>query len=210
MRGEHKRFDAMAERIETGGRGEPRRQAQRQFRIGDGALGDEVRRDEAELPAIIERQQRGAADLGAGSGGGRNGDQRRDLAGDAIEPAIDHGVLLKRHRVRREQRHALGEIDGRAAAKRHQAVAALGLVHGERRKHGGFGGVGRGIDKDRRALGEEGQSLAGDPGGNDTLVGHQQRALQPEFGHRVLQRGQRADPEIDGSQIGNTAHYKSP
>ena len=78
----------------------------------------------AELAAVGERQQRRAPDLRAGPRRRRNRDHRRDRGRDPPEPAVDGGILLQRPLVGRQQRHALGEVDRRAAAQRHDPVAA--------------------------------------------------------------------------------------
>ena len=98
-------------------------QAERQLGIADRALRDQMRADEAELAAVGERQQRRAADLRAGAGGGRHRDDRRDRGADPREPAIDRRIVLERAGVGGEQRHALGEVDRRAAADRDDPVA---------------------------------------------------------------------------------------
>ena len=71
-------LDAVRERVEAGGGGEAGRQAEGELGIADRALRDQVRADEAELAGVGEGEERGAADLGAGAGGGRDGDDRGD------------------------------------------------------------------------------------------------------------------------------------
>ncbi len=51
---------------------------------------------------------------------------------DAVDAAVDRRIVLERAGVGREQRHALGEVDRRAAAERDDAVAGLGALDRER------------------------------------------------------------------------------
>jgi hypothetical protein len=120
----------------------------RQLRIADRPLRDEVRADEAELPPVVEGDERGAADLGAGAGGGRDGDHRGDRRRDLRQAAEDRGIGLDRPGMGGKERHALGEVDRRAAAHRDDAVAAALGIDGERGDGGRLGGVRRDIKED--------------------------------------------------------------
>src|SRR5690606_19747537 len=60
------RLDAVREGVEAGRGGEAGRQAEREVGVADGAFGDEVRADETELAAVVEREERRPADFGTG------------------------------------------------------------------------------------------------------------------------------------------------
>src|SRR3546814_1364962 len=75
---------------------------------------------------------RGAADLRAGAGGGRHGDDRGDAFGVDALPVValvlevEQRALLAGH-----ERDGLGTVEARAAAEGDDAVVAAGLVGGD-------------------------------------------------------------------------------
>jgi hypothetical protein len=84
---------AMGDRIHAGGGGEPGRQAEGQLRVADGGLRDQMRADEAELAAVGQRDQRGAANFAAGPGSCRDRDHRRGGGRDLGDAAQDRGIV---------------------------------------------------------------------------------------------------------------------
>jgi hypothetical protein len=84
----------------------------------------------------------------------RHRDHRRGPRGDPVEPAIDHRIAFERPLMRREQRHALRQVDRRAAAERHEPVAAPGAIDRQRRVDRAFGRVGGRSVIDRRTGGK--------------------------------------------------------
>ena len=127
--------------------------------------------------------------------------------------ALDHRIGLQRvARMRRHQRHALGEIHRRAAADRDDAVAALGLVHRERVAHRRFGRVLRRavIDRERHVAGQMLLHLGPQAGGDHALVGDDQRPAHAEQLQLRLEQLQRAEVELDAGEIGDQSHETLP
>ena len=180
-----------------------RRQANGQLGIADGRLGDQMRRDKAELAAILQRDQRGAADFAAGSGRCRDGDQGSHGGRDLRDAAQDGRVLLQVPAMGRQEGHAFGQIDGRAAADGDQPVAIGLAVKLKGLQDGALGWV-------RRRLGEDGQIRPGRQDGPEavdqasfrkTLVGDDQRRLDAELAQIVFQSGQGSEVEPNGRQV---------
>ena len=195
-------LDAMGDRIHAGGGGEPGRQAEGQLRVADGGLGDQMRADEAELAAVGQRDQRGAADLAAGAGGGRDRDHRRGGGRDLGDAAQDRGIVRQWSRVGGEQSRALGEVDGRAAAQGNEAVALFGAVEGERGQDRLLGRVGGGGVEDRgRVRGRPARTRSSRPAGADPGVGHQEGPPHAEAGQCRVELGQHAEAEADVREI---------
>jgi hypothetical protein len=84
-----------------------------------------------------------------------------------------------------KQRHALGEVDGRAPADGDDAVAALAAILFQRRDHRPLGGVGRRIEEHRRLGRQMRQRLGHQPGCKHAAIGDQQRPVEPELLHRL-------------------------
>jgi hypothetical protein len=121
--------------------------------------------------------------------------------------AFDGGVGLQRAFVRGGNGHALGAVDGRAAAHGDQAVAALRVVDRHGGAHGGFGGVGGGLVIHGHGQAGQGvQRLLQDAGGLDAGVGHDQRAADA---HALALGGQQVDGakvDLDLGQVVDECH----
>ena len=78
----HEGFHAVRDRVHAGGRGQQRRQAERELGVADRGLGHQVPGMEAELAPVVEDDDRAARHLAAGAGGGGHGDQRHAGVGD--------------------------------------------------------------------------------------------------------------------------------
>ena len=150
----------MSDGVHAGRSRQPRRQTQRQFGIADRAFRDQVRGNEFELPAILQRDQGCPADLASRSGRRRDGDHRRYGGGDPGNASENGGILFKRPLVGRQQGNPLGQVDRRSAAHRDQAVTAMFPIHGQRGFNGFLGRV-RGRPR------ENGQVGAGTGGSSD-------------------------------------------
>ncbi|MNL19506.1 hypothetical protein D3C87_1407120 [compost metagenome] len=182
----------MGDGVHAGGGRQHRWQAEGQFRIADGHARHHVRRDDAYFAAVVEDQDGAATDFAAGAGGGRNRDQRRGGRGDAVQPAFNHRKALQRAFMRRANRHAFGQIDGRTAADRDDAVALALAVLRDGFTHGVFvrvrwGGV---ENRVRTVDAESGNDLVDDAGVAHAHVGDDQRTGDVGavgFGGQMLQ-----------------------
>ena len=77
--------------------------------------------------------------------------------------------------------HALGAVDGAAAAQRDEAIAALGKVDAGGSAYGGLGRVGGGLVEHRyRPARQHIQRPLQQAGGLDSGVGHHQRAADAD------------------------------
>ncbi len=194
----HEGFHAMRDGVHAGGRRELGRQAQRQVRVADGGLGHQVPGVKAQLAVVVHDDDGAARHFAAGAAGGGHRDQRRDPVGDARRAAFDGGVVGERAFVGRRDRHALGTIDGRAAAHGDQAVAAVGLVHLHRRAHRRFGGIGRRLVEHRdRQAGQGVQRLLQHPRRLDAGIGHEQRPGDAHPLALLLEQLHGAEVELD-------------
>jgi hypothetical protein len=72
----------MGDRVHSGRRRQGRGQPEREIRIADGALRDEMGGDKSELSAVLQGDQGRPADLAACPGRGWNGDERGYGRGD--------------------------------------------------------------------------------------------------------------------------------
>ena len=121
-------LQAMGERVHAGGGGDVRRQADGQLGIGDHDGGQHLRVEDDHLGrGILVEEDRGAADLGAGAGGGRHRDDRRDGARVGEGPVVaDVLEIPDRPPLAGHQGDALSGIQAAAAAEGdHPVVAAL-------------------------------------------------------------------------------------
>ena len=74
----------------------------------------------------------GAADLGAGAGGGRHRDDRRDAGGIGARPPVaDVLEIPQRPGLAGHEGDQLAGVERRAAAERDDAVMAAGLERGD-------------------------------------------------------------------------------
>ena len=119
----------MRQRIHAGGRGDRRRQVERQLGIGEHHLGQELRREDDLLDVrLVVGDDAGAADLGAGARGRRQRDEVRQLVLDRAHLRMIPGVFEHVARVRRHQRDRLGDVERRAAAEADDRIGAMRAV----------------------------------------------------------------------------------
>ena len=196
----------MGKGVETRRGGQAPRQSERQFRIADGALGEQVRADDAELGAVAEGDQRRSADLRAGAGGGGHGNDRRDGVGDARDAAADRGIVGERQRMRGQQGDRLRQVDRRAASQRDDAVAAGRPVEVERLEDGGFGGVGRNAGEDRRVGRAERPDAVDHAELDEAGIADEERPDDPQLGQRGRDLGDHAGPEFDAGYVVDCTH----
>ncbi|MNH24940.1 hypothetical protein D3C79_849000 [compost metagenome] len=130
-----------------------------------------------------------AGHLGGGTGRGVDGDERQLWPGGAVHPF----VILDAAPVGGHQGDALGAVMGGAATQRDDAVAAMGLDHGQTRFHVVHGGVRPGV-VENCAFNAMFCQQAGEPGDHpylvEDLVGDDQRlakAMTLDVGRRFLQ-----------------------
>ena len=157
--------------------------AHRQLGVADGDGGKQFRvEDDLLLVRLRIGQNPGAAHFGPGAGGGRHGDNGRDLAGIGARPPIVHILQVPDgHCLARHQRNHLAKVQRRSAAKAHHPVVAACTVDCKARLHVAFVGVGINVGKHRPAQtggGEDIQRLRGDRQGGQRLVSDQQRLFQ--------------------------------
>ena len=110
----------------------------------------------------------------------------------------------------REDADRLGEVDRRAAAERDQPVGlllAIDLHGGERRL---LGRVRRHVVEHEAAIvgREHLEEPVDQPRGDDALVGHDERSLDPERGEVLGQLLERAVAEADVGQVGDEGHVE--
>ena len=123
------RLDIMRERIHAGARGDLRRHAGRQFRVGEREIGNEVRaKDDGLAVGRRNGDDRGASDFAAGAC--RRGN--RDIAGEIrrnLRIAANVVVVLGEiERMRDFQANRFCGIDRRPAAKPDDAIAIVFLI----------------------------------------------------------------------------------
>ncbi len=117
-------LDGVAERVQPGGCGHARRQRLRHARIEERRVGHHVGGDVLQLDAPVRMADDGhGRALAAGSGGGRHGDERHALAARQVFAAHQAEDVVRP--LADQQVDALGRVQHRAAAERHDAVAAL-------------------------------------------------------------------------------------
>jgi hypothetical protein len=109
--------------------------------------------------------------------------------------------------VRGGDRHALGAVDGGAAADGHQAVAALRLVDRRGRAHGRLRRVGRGlvVDRVRNAL-QRIQRLLQHAGRLHARVRHDQGFADADALAFLLEQLDRAEIELDLGHVVDEGH----
>ena len=134
IHGRGEAFDAMADRVHSGGSGEQGRQAIGEFGVADRAFRDEMGREEAELAAVPEADDSAAADFTASACRGGDGDGGRGGGGDPAHAAIHEHEGFERALMGGHDGDGFGEIHGGAAANRDQSVAMMGAIERE----GGF------------------------------------------------------------------------
>ena len=106
------------------------RQPDGQLRIGNDDARHHLRvEDDFLLVSLLVEDDPGPADFGAGAGGGRHGNHRRNAGGiRAGPPVADVLEIPQRARLSRHEGHDLAGIERRSAAERHDTVVAAGAV----------------------------------------------------------------------------------
>ena len=122
------RLEAVGESIEAGPGGERRRQLEGQLRVGDHLAGQHRRVEHDALGVgLLVGDHRGAADLRAGAGRGRDRDHRRDARGRGAPPVVAPVLEVPdRPRLAGHEGDRLGGIEAAAAAERDHAVVVAG------------------------------------------------------------------------------------
>ena len=205
-------LDAMGERVHAGRCRQHRRQAHGEVRVADRALRNEMRRDEAELSPVPERDQRRAADLAAGAGRRRNGDDRRHGLGDLRRCRRELRRSSQAAPVGRPQGDRLGEIDRRAAADGDEAVAFARLVDGDRGFRRFLGRVRRNVVEHRRAAQRRRRLLQplDQADGDHAGIGDDHRSLDLEVDEILAEARDGAKVEADGGQVADETHGGDP
>lgn len=165
-------------------------------------------RDEAELPAVLQRDQRCPADFASRPGRGRDRDDRHDGRRDPGNAAEDCGIVFERSVMGGEQGDALRKVDRRAAAHRDQAVAALIAIHRQSRLDRLLRRIGRRSGEDRQVAAalHHGGDPADEPGFHHSLVGDDQGLADPQVGQVLLDAVDGAEFETDRRQVGDHRH----
>ena len=156
-----------------------RRQPQSQHRVDHGDMcGDQWRASDVELDAPLRiGDHRPQGDLAPGAGGRGDRDQRRYALLDRRTPPF---VLRDRPAMPRHHAYGFGGIHRRAPADRHQPVAPLLDVDARSTVDELDIGIGSDVceeDGTRQCI-EHGRR---DSGGNDPLIGDDQRASHAKF-----------------------------
>ena len=180
----------MGQSIHTGGGGETSRLGQHQLGIVDRHQRGNVLVDDGHFHvARFVGDDAEAGHLGGGTGGGVDGDKRQLRFGGAIHPL----VILDAATVGGDQRDALGAVVGRAATQRDDAVAAVGLDHGQTRFDVVGGGVGFGLIENNAfnaMFSQQGGELGDHADLVENFVGDDQRlavAVTLDIGGSLLQ-----------------------
>ena len=123
-------LEAVNEGVHAGGRGHRARQPDGELRIGyDDARHHLRMEDDLLLMRLLVEDHAGPADLGAGAGGGRNRNDRRDAGGVGARPPVaDVLEVPQRARLSRHEGHHLAGVERRSAAERDDAVVAARAV----------------------------------------------------------------------------------
>ena len=200
-------FQAVRQRIHAGPRRDLGRQADGEFRIGNHHLGQHQRVEDDLLGVVAGiGDDRGAADLRAGAGGGRHGDDRRDAVRIGARPPVLAILEIEdRARLAGHEGDQLADVHGRAAAEGDDAVMAAGLVGGDavlevlQRRIA----VDLGEDRDGNLrLLQDVERRGHDRQVDKARIGDQQRPGDAGCGKRIGQFGDAAGTEADGGRIG--------
>jgi hypothetical protein len=203
------RFDAMGQRIQPCRGGQERRKADGELRIAHRASRNEMRADEPELAAIVERDEGRAAYFRARSCCRGYRDDGRNGAGDSGDAPVDRGVGFERSRMACQQRHTFGEIDRRAASHRAEAIAPVSLVHRQCRARCRFGRVGGHVEKHRRARRTKPLDSPYEPRFRKPAIAHNQRMRTADGRQLIGQGRQCSGTELNCRQIGNRCHVST-
>ena len=196
----------MRQRIHAGAGGDEGRHADRELGIGDDDRRQQLRMEDDLLGVrCLVGDDAGAADFGAGAGGRRHRDDRRDRVGIGARPPVAD-VLEIPHRPRLSglEGDQLAEIERRAAAEGDDAVMLALLEGGDAGGEVGLDRVGLDVGKHRmRHLGvvEDLQRARDHRQLGKAGIGDEQRPLDAGRGKRVGQFGNAARAEADGGRI---------
>ena len=126
-------LEAVRQSVHAGGGGDVRRQAEGELRIEDDDGRQHLRVEDDLLHArrLVEDHP-GAADFGAGAGGGRHRDDRRDPGGIGARPPIRLVLEIpERPALARHEGDHLADVERAAAAEGDDAVVAAVAPGGE-------------------------------------------------------------------------------
>ena len=148
-------FEAMRQRVHARRRRQIGRQADRQLGIADRDRRHHLRMEDDLLGVgRLLRDDAGAADLGAGAGGGRHGDDRRDAVRIGARPPVaDVLEVPHRPRLAGHEGDDLADVERRAAAERDDAVVAAGAEDGDAGGDVAFDRIGLDVGKHVRRPG---------------------------------------------------------
>src|SRR3546814_2909666 len=104
--------------------------------MADGRFGNQVGRKYADLASVIKNQDGAASYFAAGAGRGWNGNDGCGGRGDSAGSAFDKRKAFKRAGVGCADGRALGQVYGRSAAYRDDAVVPAVAVHNGGGAHG--------------------------------------------------------------------------
>ncbi|MNE42440.1 hypothetical protein D3C80_1365660 [compost metagenome] len=180
----------MGQGVHAGGGGETGRLGQHQLGVVDRHQRGDMLVDDGHFHlARLVGDDAKTGHLGGGTGRGVDGDERQLRPGGAVHPFI----ILDAAPVGGHQGDPLGAVMGGAAPQRDDAVAAMGLDHGQTGFDVGHGGVRLGF-VENHAFNAMFCQQGGEPGDHaylaQDLVGDDQRlakAMTLDVGRRLLQ-----------------------
>ena len=201
----------MRHRVHAGGSRQDGRQAEGQFGVTNGRFGHDEPAVKADFATVVQNQNRAPGHFAAGAAGGGHSDDGCHTVGDLERAAFYGGVGFERAFVAHGNGHALGAIDGRAAAHRDQAVAAVGLVRGSRRTNGRLGRVGGGLVKHRnRQVGQGVEGFLQHACCFDACVGDDQGFADAHTLAFGLKQLHGAKVDLDLGDVVDERHAKTP
>ena len=206
----HEGLHAVRNGIHASGCCQQRWQAKGQFGVADGGLGHQMPAVKAQLAVVVHDDDGPARHLAACAAGGGHGNQWCHALADARRAAFNRGVVRQRSLVRGGNGHALGAVDGAAAAYGNQAVAALGFVDFSGCTHGRFRGVAGGLVKHR--VGQVAQCIQGFLQNACCLhagVGHDQGLADAHACAFLAQQLDGAKVELDLGDVIDKSHDRS-
>jgi hypothetical protein len=205
-------LDVVRQRVDAGGRGHRRRQREGQLGIGEHRPGQQLGAEHRALDVrVVLADHRRAPDFAAGTRGGGQRHEVRQLMGDRphlrmVPHVLDHVAVVHRH-----QRDHLGHVERGAAAEADHAVRPVRL---ERRRTGHHLARGRVAEDavehgDVQAL-QVGAELGQQRQLGERAVGHDQRALQALLEQVRADQRARAGAEVDrgGERKAGDAHAR--
>lgn len=175
-------LDRMHHRVDTGRRGDRRRQAEGQVGVEQRQVGQQVGRDHAHLGGLAGGDDGDRRHLGAGPGGGRHLDQRQARPACVADPE-DLAEPLPCFWVG-EQRDQLGYVHGAAAAETDHQLGSHAPRPPERGLDHRLGRIGEHlvVHLDGQAQAREaGQDRIQQAEPGDPRVGHDQHAARPSL-----------------------------